>query len=132
MTQACSHVPQLPLKAAQPPLDLLGGVRVLDLTSSVARPYAAQMLGDMGATVIKIEKPGTGDDVRAWGSRFLNGEALWYQAVNRNKHSVTLDFLRPEGYDVLKRLVANTDEILRTWLDYDAMLIEQLRAQRAV
>ena len=61
-----------------PSLDLLKDIRVLDLTSSIAGPYAAQLLADMGATVVKVEPPGKGDDVRAWGPPFLNGESLRY------------------------------------------------------
>ncbi len=101
----------LPLRSA-PALDLIAGVKVLDLTSSIAGPYAGQLLADLGATVVKIEKPGAGDDCRAWGPPFLDGESLWFQAVNRGKHSLTLDFSSPEGLEVLRRLVAKSDVIL--------------------
>ncbi len=105
-------LPRLPLKEPQAALDLLKGVRVLDLTGSIAGPYAGQLLGDLGATVLKIEKPGAGDDVRAWGPPFLEGEALWYQSVNRNKLSLTLDFQKPAGYAVLQRLVEQCDVVV--------------------
>jgi crotonobetainyl-CoA:carnitine CoA-transferase CaiB-like acyl-CoA transferase len=101
----------LPLKSA-PALDLLAGVRVLDLTSSIAGPYAGQLLADMGATVVKVEKPKTGDDARAWGPPFLHGESLWFMSVNRGKHSITLDFSAPEGMEILRKLVAECDVIL--------------------
>ena len=101
----------LPLKST-PALDLLAGVKVLDLTSSVAGPYAGQLLADMGATVVKVEKPGKGDDARAWGPPFLHGESLWFMSVNRGKHSITLDFSVPEGRDILRKLVAECDVIL--------------------
>jgi crotonobetainyl-CoA:carnitine CoA-transferase CaiB-like acyl-CoA transferase len=101
----------LPLRSA-PALDLLAGVKVLDLTTSVAGPYAGQLLADMGATVVKIEKPRTGDDARAWGPPFLHGESLWFMSVNRGKHSLTLDIAVPQGQEVLKKLVAQCDVIL--------------------
>jgi crotonobetainyl-CoA:carnitine CoA-transferase CaiB-like acyl-CoA transferase len=101
----------LPLRSA-PALDLLSGVRVLDLTSSIAGPYAGQLLADMGATVVKIEKPRTGDDARAWGPPFLHGESLWFMSVNRGKQSLTLDIASPQGQDILKKLVAQCDVVL--------------------
>ena len=93
-------------------LDLLSGVKVLDLTSSIAGPYAGQLLADMGATVVKIEKPGAGDDARAWGPPFLHGESLWFMSVNRGKHSVTLDFSASAGLGILYKLVAEADVII--------------------
>ena len=101
----------LPLKEG-PGLDLLDGVVVLDLTTSVAGPYAGQLLGDLGATVIKIERPGAGDDCRAWGPPFLDGESLWFVSVNRNKQSVTLNTASAAGRQMLLRMVAKTDVVL--------------------
>jgi crotonobetainyl-CoA:carnitine CoA-transferase CaiB-like acyl-CoA transferase len=101
----------LPERSA-PALDLMNGVRVLDLTSSIAGPYAGQLLADMGATVVKVEKPKTGDDARAWGPPFLHGESLWFMSVNRGKHSITLDFSADEGAEVLRNLVAQSDVII--------------------
>lgn len=101
----------LPFKHG-PGLDLLDGVTILDLTTSVAGPYAGQLLGDMGARVIKVEKPGRGDDCRAWGPPFLDGESLWFLSVNRNKQSVALDYARPHGLELLRRLVAKADVVL--------------------
>lgn len=95
-----------------PGLNFLEGITVVDFTTSVAGPYAGQLLGDLGATVIKIERPGQGDDCRAWGPPFLDGESLWYLAVNRNKYSVALDFSRPEGYEVMLKLIRNADVVL--------------------
>ena len=107
---------QLPLHAlperSAPALDLLAGVKVLDLTSSIAGPYAGQLLADMGATVVKVENPKSGDDSRAWGPPFLHGESLWFMSVNRGKHSVTLDIAAPAGREVLHNLVAQCDVIL--------------------
>jgi crotonobetainyl-CoA:carnitine CoA-transferase CaiB-like acyl-CoA transferase len=104
-------VDDLPVKAG-PGIDLLEGVTVLDLTTSIAGPYAGQLLGDFGAAVIKVERPGSGDDARAWGPPFLDGESLWFQSVNRNKRSVTLDYARPEGAAVLRAMAARTDVVL--------------------
>jgi len=101
----------LPLKVGSP-LDLLEGVVVLDLTTSIAGPYCGQLLADLGATVIKIEKPGTGDDCRSWGPPFLDGESLWFLSVNRNKHSVALDVTNARGRATLYRLIERTDVVL--------------------
>jgi crotonobetainyl-CoA:carnitine CoA-transferase CaiB-like acyl-CoA transferase len=95
--------------AAGRPLDLLAGVRVLDLTGSIAGPYATMLLGDFGAEVLKVERPGQGDDTRAWGPPFLDGESLWFLAVNRNKRSLTLEWGAPEGAAVLRALIARAD-----------------------
>lgn len=89
----------------------LTGVRVLDLSRVLAGPWATQILGDLGADVIKIEKPGAGDDTRSWGPPFLHGEdgeqgdAAYYLAANRNKRSVTIDFAKPEGAELVRRLL---------------------------
>ena len=106
-----SPLNDLPLRNA-PSLNFLTGVKVLDLTTSIAGPYAGQLLADMGATVLKVEKPKGGDDARAWGPPFLHGESLWFMAVNRGKQSMTLDFSKPEGKAVLEQLVAQCDVIL--------------------
>jgi crotonobetainyl-CoA:carnitine CoA-transferase CaiB-like acyl-CoA transferase len=107
---------QLPLHGlalrSAPALDLLAEVRVLDLTSSIAGPYAGQLLADLGATVVKVEKPETGDDARAWGPPFLYGESLWFMSVNRGKQSITLDFSVPQGLQILRKLVAQCDVVL--------------------
>lgn len=103
------------MPAPPPPsqaINLLGGIRVLDMTTSVAGPYAGLLLADMGAEVVKIERPGHGDDARAWGPPFLDGESLWFLSVNRNKQSVTLDTASPAGREALRALVAKTDIIL--------------------
>ena len=102
----------IPISGAARGFDLLDGVRVLDLTTSIAGPYATMLLGDWGAEVVKIERPGTGDDARAWGPPFLEGESLWFLSVNRNKASVTLDYARPEGRAVLGALVGESDVLV--------------------
>ncbi|NIH80293.1 CaiB/BaiF CoA transferase family protein [Amycolatopsis viridis] len=90
----------------------LEGVRVVDMTTSYAGPTAAMYLGDLGATVIKVERPGTGDDARGWGPPFVAGESAWFASANRNKQSVVLDIRAPEGRDVLLRLVDTADVFL--------------------
>lgn len=88
----------------------LAGVRVLDLSRVLAGPWATQILGDLGADVIKVEKPGAGDDTRGWGPPFTTqpdgaqGDAAYYLAANRNKRSVTIDFAHPEGAELVRRL----------------------------
>jgi crotonobetainyl-CoA:carnitine CoA-transferase CaiB-like acyl-CoA transferase len=89
-----------------PPLD---GITVLDLTRVLSGPYCTMLLADMGARVIKIEQPGKGDDTRAWGPPFLEGESAYFLSINRNKESVTLDFKKPEGRAILESLVATSD-----------------------
>lgn len=96
---------QLPRKAPGGGINLLHGVRVLDLTNSIAGPYATQLLSDFGAEIIKIERRGRGDDSRGWGPPFLEGRSLWHASVNRNKKSVELDLRKQEGYALFLDLV---------------------------
>lgn len=91
---------------------LIAGTRVIDLTNSIAGPYATMLLGDFGAEVIKIERPGGGDDSRAWTPPAYGGFALWYLSVNRNKKSVTLDYSRPEGRELLHALIRSADVLV--------------------
>ncbi|MBI4476526.1 MAG: CoA transferase [Acidobacteria bacterium] len=93
----------------------LAGITVLDLTRVLSGPYCTMLLADMGARVIKIEQPGKGDDTRAWGPPFLDGESAYFLSINRNKESVTLDFKRPEGRAVLDRLVAIADVLVENF-----------------
>jgi crotonobetainyl-CoA:carnitine CoA-transferase CaiB-like acyl-CoA transferase len=113
---AAPPTPRLPLEdlpaAPAGAFTLLDGVRVLDLTSSVAGPYAAMLLGDLGADVVKVERPGAGDDSRAWGPPFLEGESLWFLSVNRNKRSIALDTASAEGAATLRALIARADVVL--------------------
>lgn len=102
----------LPTKGPNGGLDFLRGIKVLDLTTSIAGPYAGQLLADLGATVVKIERLDGGDDARAWGPPFLDGESLWFLAVNRNKLSVALDYASEAGAEVFRRLVQVADVVL--------------------
>lgn len=108
----------------------LYGTKVLDLTRVLSGPYCTMMLADMGARVIKIEQPGKGDDTRAWGPPFVNGESAYFLSINRNKESVTLDFKQPAGRRILDRLLADADVLVENFrpgtltklgLDYAAL-----------
>lgn len=112
-------LPQDDLPAFAPTLgyQLLAGVRVLDLTSSIAGPYGTMLLADLGADVVKVERAGSGDDSRAWGPPFLGGHALWFAAVNRNKRSLQLDLRSEEGRQILRALVARTDVVVASLRD---------------
>lgn len=90
----------------------LDGTVVLDLTRVLAGPLATMTLGDLGADVIKIERPGVGDETRAWGPPFVGTESAYYLGVNRNKRSVTLDLASDEGQDVLRRLATRVDVVI--------------------
>jgi crotonobetainyl-CoA:carnitine CoA-transferase CaiB-like acyl-CoA transferase len=100
----------------------LSHIRVLDLSRVLAGPWAAQNLADLGAEVIKIERPGTGDDTRGWGPPYIRDgegndtpEAAYYASVNRNKKSVTLDIGKPEGQDIVKELAAKCDVLIENY-----------------
>jgi crotonobetainyl-CoA:carnitine CoA-transferase CaiB-like acyl-CoA transferase len=93
----------------------LAGVRVIDLTTSYAGPTATMYLGDMGAEVIKIERPDGGDDARAWGPPFISGESAWFLAANRNKRSLCLDLSSPQGTEILYKLLASADVLVASF-----------------
>src|SRR5437764_409047 len=90
----------------------LAGIRVLDLTRILAGRLSTMMLGDMGADVIKVEPPESGDDTRAWGPPFLAGDAVYFLGVNRNKRSLTLNMAVPAGQKILAGLVAKADVLI--------------------
>ncbi len=93
----------------------LDGITVLDLTRVLSGPYCTMLLADMGARVIKVEQPGKGDDTRAWGPPFLEGESAYFLSINRNKESVTLDFKQPAGQAVLRQLIAKSDVLVENF-----------------
>lgn len=93
----------------------LAGIRVLDLTRVLAGPFCTMMLADMGADVIKIEMPGEGDDTRAWGPPFINGESVYYLAANRNKRSVAINLKDPDGKEIVRRLAARSDIVVENF-----------------
>ncbi|RNL62809.1 CoA transferase [Nocardioides marmoriginsengisoli] len=87
----------------------LDGVTVLDMTTSYAGPTGSMYLAELGARVIKIERPGSGDDARHWGPPFVDGTSAWFASANRNKESVVLDVRKPGGLEVLHLLLAEAD-----------------------
>lgn len=93
----------------------LQGTRVLDLSRILAGPFCSMLLGDMGADVIKVERPSTGDDTRSWGPPFVGGESTYYLGLNRNKRSMTLDLRRPEGVRIVRSLAGLSDVLLENF-----------------
>jgi crotonobetainyl-CoA:carnitine CoA-transferase CaiB-like acyl-CoA transferase len=87
----------------------LDAIRVVELAEALAGPYCAMMLGDFGADVIKIERPGIGDQSRGWGPPFVGSESAYFLATNRNKRSISLNFDDPTGAEILPRLLARAD-----------------------
>ena len=115
----------------------LSHIRVLDLSRILAGPWAGQILADLGADVIKVERPGPGDDTRGWGPPWIKDDqgqdtsvASYYLCANRNKRSITVDITQPEGQDIVRRLAAQSDVVLENFklgglkqygLDYDSL-----------
>jgi crotonobetainyl-CoA:carnitine CoA-transferase CaiB-like acyl-CoA transferase len=112
----------------------LHGIRVLDLSRVLAGPWAAQILGDFGAEVLKVERPGEGDDTRRWGPPFLDApahaDAAYFSCCNRNKEGLAIDFSRPEGASLIRRLAARSDVLIENFrvghlrkygLDYETL-----------
>ena len=100
----------------------LSHIRVLDLTRVLAGPWCAQTLADLGADVIKIERPGAGDDTRHWGPPYLKTadgaetrEAAYYLCANRNKRSITVDIAKPDGQRIVRELAAQSDVVLENY-----------------
>jgi len=107
-------------QAVHPPT-ALGHLRVLELSRILAGPWAAQVLGDLGAEVVKVERPRSGDDTRHWGPPFVRAasgeeaEAAYFTACNRNKRSLAVDFSHPEGADLNRRLVPEFDVVIENF-----------------
>ena len=101
----------------------LHGIKVLDLSRVLAGPWATQLLGDYGAEVIKVERPGRGDDTRSWGPPWLGQDkperlqqdAAYYLSANRNKRSITVDFSKARGADLIQRLASNADVVVENF-----------------
>ena len=113
----------------------LSGVRVVDLTRALAGPYCTLVLGDLGADVLKIEQPGSGDETRGWGPPFIADQSAYFISINRNKRSVTLDLKQADGLEILRRLVANADVLVENFrpgtLSRLGLSYEQARAINA-
>ena len=115
----------------------LDHIRVLDMSRILAGPWCGQTFADLGAEVIKIERPGAGDDTRGWGPPFMADRdgaetdvAAYFLAANRGKKSVTVDITKPEGQDLIRRLAAECDVLIENYkvgglkkygLDYDSL-----------
>ena len=121
-----------------PAAGALAGIRVIDCSRILAGPICTQTLGDLGADIVKIERPGMGDDTRKWGPPFLKdadgqdtSESAYYLSCNRNKRSVGLDISRPEGCEVLLKLVETADVFIENFKVGDmaryGLSFEQLR-----
>ncbi len=117
--------------------NILDSIRVVELTEALAGPYCAMLLGDFGADVIKVERPGTGDQSRGWGPPFVGSESAYYLAANRNKRSVTLNYDHPHGAEVLQKLVASADVFItnqpsvaslkKRGIDYESLCAKHAR-----
>ena len=110
------------MKNFDTPTGPLHGVRVLDLTRILAGPTSTQLLGDYGADIVKVERPGKGDDTRAWGPPYVRdadgvetNESAYYMAANRNKRSIALDISTPEGADTIRQLAAKCDILVENF-----------------
>lgn len=101
----------------------LDGLRVLDISRAMAGPFCTMMMGDLGADVIKVERPGRGDESRSWGPPFVGqpsesypGESTYYLSANRSKRSLTVNLKSPEGQEIIKRLAALSDVLVENYL----------------
>ena len=93
----------------------LSGYRVLDLSRILAGPYCTMILGDQGAEVIKVERPGSGDDTRTWGPPFSGGESAYYICCNRNKKSIVIDLNKPAGLEMVRELAKVSDVMVENF-----------------
>ncbi|XP_006634478.3 succinate--hydroxymethylglutarate CoA-transferase isoform X1 [Lepisosteus oculatus] len=94
----------------------LEGIKILDLTRVLAGPFASMILGDLGAEVIKVERPGSGDDTRAWGPPFVGTESAYFLSVNRNKKSIAVNLKDPKGVKVILELAAVCDVLMENYI----------------
>src|SRR4249920_3809637 len=93
----------------------LAGVRIVDLSRILAGPLCTMVLADLGADVIKVERPGEGDDTRHWGPPFAGDDAAYFLSLNRNKRSVTAELGSPEGASFVRRLIASSDVVIENF-----------------
>jgi glutaryl-CoA transferase len=119
--------------ADEPAEGPLAGVRVLDLSRVLAGPFATMVLGDLGADVLKIERPGTGDDTRRWGPPFAGEDAAYFASVNRNRRSLTVDLGDPDGAAIVRCLARNADVVVENFLPRHlaSLGLEELRDEGA-
>src|SRR5262249_15481373 len=98
-------------------------MKILDASRVLAGPYAAMLLGDLGHDVVKVERPGEGDQTRAWGPPWQDGQSAYFNSVNRNKRSLALNLKAPEGQEIFRRLAAQSDVLIENFRagDLDAL-----------
>jgi crotonobetainyl-CoA:carnitine CoA-transferase CaiB-like acyl-CoA transferase len=89
--------------------NVLDGIRIIEMTEALAGPYCAMLLGDLGADVIKVERPGIGDQARGWGPPFVGEMSAYFLSTNRNKRSIALDYNQPNGLEALHKLIVTAD-----------------------
>ncbi|WP_026550061.1 CaiB/BaiF CoA-transferase family protein [Arthrobacter sp. Br18] len=98
-----------------PPTGPLAGLRVVEMGQLLAGPFCGQMLGDLGADVVKIEDPKKGDPLRQWGRQLPEGQSLWWSIVGRNKRSVTLNLREPEAQDLARKIIGTADIVIENF-----------------
>ena len=117
-------------------MSALSGIRVLDFTRVVSGPYCTQLLSDLGADVVKIERPGSGDDSRAFGPPFIKGESVYFLSLNRGKKSVVIDLSTETGRQDARRLAREFDVVIENFrtgfmasvgLDYETLAADNER-----
>jgi formyl-CoA transferase len=105
----------------------LEDVKVLDLSRILAMPYCSMMLGDLGAEILRVERPGAGDETRQWGPPWKGGQSAYYLSINRNKKSITVDLKKKEGQESIIQLARRSDI-----LGYTSEAIGRLREEKAI
>ncbi len=98
-------------------MGMLDGLRVVDLSRILAGPFAAMMLGDLGADVIKVEQPGTGDDTRTMGPPWYGDDSAYFMGMNRNKRSITVDLSTEDGRTIVLDLARTADVVIENFID---------------
>src|SRR4030043_984833 len=94
----------------------LEDIKVLDLSRLLAMPYCSMMLGDLGAEIIRVERPGAGDETRHWGPPWKGDQSAYYLCTNRNKKSNTVDLKKKDGQEIIRRLARRSDILLENFL----------------
>lgn len=113
---SCSKILRVIYKQYCTSSDALSNVKVLDLTRILAGPYCTQILGDLGADIVKVENPKTGDDTRNWGPPFVGNTSCYFLSINRNKKSICVDLKSYEGREIIKQLANQSDVLVENYL----------------
>ena len=107
---------------------VLDSIRVVEMTEALAGPYCAMLLGDLGADVIKVERPGIGDQARGWGPPFVGQTSAYFLSTNRNKRSIALDYNQPNGLEALHKLIATADIFITNQPSFESLQKRRLDA----